>query len=1051
MKKHVPKMRRLTIPVILLCLPLQPIVAVASTPDNSRMGLDLRLIADIALKGRVTDEKGQGLPGVNVVVKGTTNGAQTDADGNFALTAPDNATLVISYVGYIAQEVAVGGRATVNVSLAPDAKALSEVVVVGYVTQDRQNLTSAVSSLDVNEAIKTPVPNIAQSIQGRVAGVQVESAGNPGSVPNIIIRGVGTVGSGSNPLYVIDGLWTDNIRDLNPNDVESTTVLKDASSTAVYGARGANGVILITTKRGQSGEPKISFNGYTGVENIYRKYNLANHSQWADWANQAAINAGIPSPSPGAVKGTPAYSDAVNTDWQKEFFQTGKIQDYNLSFSGGSSAGKNSTNFLISGGYFNQDGIVKGPKFERYSVRLNSGLTRGRLKLGQSALLTHINTTLLNEVPFVDVLTELPGIPVYNPANFGGYGYGSANLFNYSVNPIAAQEILNRTQKNNRLQGSANAEFSFFDFLSYRLNLGLEIHDYNDRNARREGYIRLGESNNNTTYLFENRGTQRFLLVENTLNFNKRFGDHNVTALLGYSEQTYHQDNATANATGFPSSPQYFFVLGAGTNLNTPPSVGGGIDEYAKRSYFSQLNYDYKGRYLVTGSFRRDGSSRFDPDRRYANFGAGSLGWRVSEEDFFKNSVSFINNLKLRASYGVNGNDQLGDAGNYAYQATVNQTIYYPLGTTQTLVNGAIQPSLESRGIRWESRYTTNFGLDMALLDNRLTLSTDYYISTTKNALVNPPLPGYGGVAGAGAYPFANLGEIENRGFELALGYHETRKAFTYGADLTLTTLRNKVLALSELQPNVPGFIGTTPVTRTTVGQPISRLYLLKMIGVFQNEEEIQNYRGANGNLIQPLAKPGDVKFEDTNGDGTINFDTDRQFVGNPFPKLQYGLNLSAAYKGIDLSIFFQGVTGNDILNSTRASLDILDGAGNFRSDIEPWTPENGSNTTPRLVYGGGAGQVKNYERASTRWVEDGSYLRLRNIQIGYTFPQLLTSKVPSLGSVRVYVTGRNVFTATKYTGFDPETPGLGIFGRGLDDGTYPNVRTFTAGLQVNF
>ncbi|MBO3271773.1 SusC/RagA family TonB-linked outer membrane protein [Hymenobacter defluvii] len=1051
MRKTIPKLRRLAIPALLCGLPLLPLAAQAATSATGFLTGTLLPVADAPVTGRVVDEKGTGLPGVNVVVKGTTNGTQTDADGRYTLTVPDGATLVFSFVGYTAKEVAVSGQTTINTALAPDNQALSEVVVVGYVTQDRQNITSAVSSLDVREANKVPVPTLAQSIQGRVAGVQVESAGNPGAVPNILIRGVGTVGSGSNPLYVIDGLWTDNIRDLNPNDVESTTVLKDASSTAVYGSRGANGVILITTKRGQSGEPKISFNGYAGVESIYRKYDLTNHSQWADWANQAAINAGIPSPSPGAVKGTPAYSDAVDTDWQKEFFRTGKIQDYNVSFSGGSNSGKNATNFLISGGYFNQDGIVKGPKFERYSVRLNSGLTRGRLKLGQSALLTHINTTLLNEVPFVDVLTELPGIPVYNPANFGGYGYGSANLFNYSVNPIGAQQILNRTQKNNRLQGSANADFAIFDFLSYRLNLGLEIHDYNDRNARKEGYIRLGESNPNTTYLFENRGTQRFTLVENTLNFNKRFGDHNVTALLGYSEQTYHADNATANATGFPSAPQYFFVLGAGTNTATAPIVGGGIDEYAKRSYFSQLNYDYKGRYLLTGSFRRDGSSRFDPDRRYANFGAGSLGWRISEEEFFKTALPVVNNLKLRASYGVNGNDQLGNAGNYAYQAVVNQTIYYPLGTGQTLINGAIQPALESRGIRWESRYTTDFGLDMALLDNRLTLSTDYYISTTKNALVNPPLPGYLGVAGAGAYPFANLGEIENRGFEFALGYHENRKAFTYGADLTLTTIKNEVLALSDLQPNVPGFIGTTPITRTSVGQPISRLYLLKMIGVFQSEEEILNYRSANGTVIQPLAKPGDVKFEDTNGDGSINFDTDRQFVGNPFPKLQYGLNLTAAYKGFDLSVFFQGVTGNDVFNSTRASLDILDGAGNFRSDIQPWTPENGSNTTPRLVYGGGAGNVKNYERASTRWVEDGSYLRLKNVQLGYTLPQSVNSLIPGLGSVRVYVTGRNIVTFTKYTGFDPETPGLGIFGRGLDDGTYPNVRTFTGGLQVNF
>ncbi|WP_460500026.1 SusC/RagA family TonB-linked outer membrane protein, partial [Hymenobacter agri] len=997
--------------------------------------------------GRVVDASGAGIPGVNVIVKGTSVGTQTDADGRYSIEAPEGATLVFSFVGYASQEVLVSGRSAVDVTLTVDSKALGDVVVVGYLTQDRQNVTSAVSSVNVQEAAKTPVPTLVQGLQGRVAGVQVESAGNPGAVPNVLIRGVGTTGSSSNPLYVIDGLWTDNIRDLSPADIESTTVLKDASSTAVYGSRGANGVILITTKKGMAGEPKISFNGYSGVESIYRKFDLTNHSEWADRAATAYRNAGL-DPAlrmPGSVKGTAAYSDAIDTDWQKEFFRTGQVQDYNLSFSGGSTGNKSASNFLLSGGYFRQDGIVKGPSFERYSVRLNSGLRRGRLKVGESLLLTHINTTLLNEVPFVDVLAELPGIPVYNPQNFGGYGYGSANLFNYSVNPIGAQQILSRTQKNNRLQGSANAEFAFTDWLSYRLNLGLEVHDYNDKNARREGYIRLGESSPNTTYLFENRGTATSTIVENTLNFNKRFGEHSVNALVGYSEQATYVNNATANATGFSSQPQYFFVLGAGTNTASPATVGGGMDAYTKRSYFSQLNYDYKNRYLVTGSFRRDGSSRFDASNRYANFGAGSLGWRISEEDFFRNALPAVNNLKLRASYGVNGNDLL--PGSYLYQPTVNQTVFYPLGTSQALQSAAIQTGLESKNIRWESRYTTDFGLDLALLDSRLTLAADYYISTTKDALVSPPLPAYLGTAGF-AQPFTNLGKIENKGWEFALGYHENRKAFTYGADLTLATVRNKVLQLSDIQPVIPGDFG---VTRTEVGQPISRLYLLDMLGIFQSQAEIDNYKSADGKVIQPLAKPGDVKYKDVNGDGTITYAGDRQYYGNPFPTLQYGLNLTAGFKGFDLSVFWQGVSGNDVLNITRTAVDGLNGDTNFRRDLTPWTPENQSNTTPRLVYGGGAEAVKNFELASTRWVEDGSYLRLKNVQLGYTFPKNLTSKVPSLGTVRVYVTGRNIVTFTKYTGFDPETPGTGIFGRGLDNGTYPNVRTFTGGLQVNF
>ena len=1043
MRKSVPKMGRLLVPAALSCLPLQSLLAhEAAAPETHKLA---RTAGPVT--GRIVDEKGAGLPGVNVLVKGTNVGTATNADGRYTIEAPAGAILVFSYVGYTSQEVVVGDRATVDVALAPDAQSLSDVVVVGYLTQDRQNVTSAVSSLNVKEAEKTPVPTLAQAFQGRVAGVQVEGAGNPGSVPNVLIRGVGTLGSGSNPLYVIDGLWTDNIRNLSPTDIESTTVLKDASSTAIYGSRGANGVILITTKRGQNGEPRISANGYVGVENIYRKYNLTNHSEWADLSAQAYRNAGL-DPTvrmPGAVKGTAAYSDAVDTDWQKEFFRTGRVQDYNVTFSGGSSSGKSATNFLISGGYFNQEGIVKGPSFERYNVRLNSGLTRGKLKISQSLLLTHINTTLLNEVPFVDVLAELPGIPVYNPANFGGYGYGSANLFNYSVNPIGAQQILNRTQKNNLVQGSISGEFAITSFLSYRLNLGLDLHDYNDKNARREGYIRLGESSPNTTYLFENRGTSTFTLAENTLNFNKRFGEHGVNALIGYSEQRTSTNNATANATGFSSQPQYFFVLSAGTNTATPATVGGGIDEYTKRSYFSQLNYDYKGRYLVTGSFRRDGSSRFDASRRYANFGAGSVGWRISEEDFFKNALPAVSNLKLRASYGVNGNDLL--PGSYLFQPTINQSVFYPLGTSQGLQSAAIQTTLEAKNIRWESRYTTDFGLDLALLDNRLTLSADYYTSITKDALINPPLPAYIGTSGF-LPPYTNLGQIRNRGFEFALGYHEGRKAFTYGADLTLTTVRNEVIQLSDLQPLIPGDFNAT---RTEVGQPISRLYVLDMVGIFQSQDEINNYKSADGKIIQPLAKPGDVKFRDVNGDGAITLGGDRRYQGNPFPTLQGGLNLTAGYKGVDLSIFWQGQTGNSVLNVTRTAVESLYGDTNFNRDIQPWSATNPSNTTPRLVYGGGDEAVKNNEIASSRWVEDGSYLRLKNVQIGYTFPKALTSRISSQGSVRVYLTGRNIFTLTKYTGFDPETPGVGIFGRGIDNGTYPNVRTFTGGLQVNF
>ncbi|WP_331146136.1 TonB-dependent receptor [Hymenobacter sp.] len=1048
MKKTVPKLSRVAIPALLCCLPLQVLTANAATlASENDTAADAFQSADISVSGRVTQENGEPLPGVTVLVKGTTTGASTNADGGFIISAPEGSTLVFSYVGYARKEVPVAaGSANMTVTLAEDVSALSEVVVVGYLSQDRQNLSSAVSSVDVREAAKAPVPTLVQSIQGRVAGVQVEGTGAPGSVPQINIRGVGSLALNSNPLYVIDGLWTNEIRNLSPSDIESTTVLKDASSTAVYGSRGANGVIIITTKRGQSGPPKISFNGYRGVESVYKTYDLTNHSQWADLSTVAYTNAGL-QPLIGANKAAGTFTNNVDTDWQKELFQNGVIQDYNLNFSGGSRNGKDANNFLISGGYFNQEGIMRGPKFERYNLRLNSGLTRGRLKVSESLLLTHINTRLLNDVPFIDVLTMLPGIPVYNPTETSGsgFGYGSPALNTFATNPIGSQEILSRNQTNNLLQGSVSADLSIFDFLSYRLNLGLDMQLYADKNQRTRGLIRQNGGDSPAS-LFENRGNNSTLLVENTLNFNRSLGDNNINAVLGYSEQKYQADNASAAANNFSPLPQYYFVLGAGPGGY---AVGGGINEWAKRSYFAQANYDYKNRYLVTGSFRRDGSSRFDQSKQYGNFYATSVGWRVSEEAFFKGALPFVNNLKLRASYGVNGYDEL--TGNYLYQATINQTVFYPLGSgpNQPLNPGSIQLALPSLGIQWEERYTTNFGIDAAFLENRLTLSTDYYISTTKKALVSPQLPAYLGAFGTD--PFTNAGEIENKGLEFALGYHENRKAFTYGADLTLTTLKNEVKSLPQTLPFIAGY---QQLTRTQVGQPISRLYLVPMEGIFQTEEEVRTHGS------QAYASPGDVKYTDTNKDGQIT-DADAVLYGNPFPKVQYGLNLSAGFKGFDLSVFFQGVSGNDIFNVARFWQDRFNEPTNFRADLNPWSPTNPSTTTPRLLQAGGAGNLgtsalQNARYNSTRWVQDGSYFRMRNIQIGYTLPTSVTNKVSEGSTLRVYLTGRNVFTITDYTGYDPETPGpqtpgVGAFGRGIDDGTYPNVRAFTAGLQLNF
>jgi TonB-linked SusC/RagA family outer membrane protein len=1051
MRKSVPKMRRLVLPAALSCLPLQPLLA------HALVASELRTNAPAAgpVTGRIVDEKGAGLPGVNVLVKGTNVGTATNADGRYTIEVPAGATLVFSYIGYASQEVVVGDRATVDVALAPDSRSLSDVVVVGYLAQDRQNVSSAVTPLDVKEATKQPVPTITQALQGQVAGVQVTGSGGPGDAPVVIIRGTGGLGnSNSAPLYVIDGLWTDNIRDLNPNDIATLNVLKDASSTAIYGARGANGVIQITTKKGKAGVPTIGINAYAGIDNVYKRYQLTNASQWADRAVQAYTNAGLDplnagqNSLAGAVKGAGgAFNPAIDTDWQKEFFQTGRVEDYNVNFSGGTTGDNAGSNYLISGEYFHQQGIVKGPDFKRYSLRLNSGLTKGRFRFQQNAQLTHINTTLLNGFPFIDVLTFLPSIPVYDPKNLGGFGTGSTINNTFATNPVGAQQLLRRTQSDNRLAGNITLDYSIFDFLTYRLNLALDGHMYSNADAQQLGILRQN-TQINTSSLSEYQGYDVFMMAENTLNFNKSFGDHHVNVLGGYSERYFNQHNTQAQTQNFTSVPQYYFQLSAGQTVGV---VTGTEEVITNRSYFSQATYDYKNRYLVSGSYRRDGSSRFLEQNRFGNFGAASLGYRISEEEFFKNALPAISNLKLRASYGVIGNDQLGGdyLGAYLPTPNINQNVNYVLGNGQVITNGRSQTVLASPGLQWEERRTKDIGLDAAFLENHLTLTADYYISESRKALAPVQVPIYTGNFGT---VFQNAGNLENRGFELALGYQNKVGDFTYSINGNLTTLRNLVTAV----PNEgQTYVDSQGLTSTSVGTSVGSFFLIPMAGIFQTADEVASYKNAAGQVIQPYAAPGDVKYADVNGDGVIS-DRDRVHVGSPFPTLQYGLNLNFGYKGFDLSVFAQGVHGNLIYNNAKFALERYDGPSNYEANVLPWTPDNHTNSTARLLQGGGTGNSAtaanmNALYYTTRWLEDGSYLRLKNVQLGYTFGKNLLGWAPAIGSLRVYVTGRNIVTFSNYSGFDPEITGTGFYGRGVDNGAYPNVRTFTGGIQATF
>ncbi|GAB3242462.1 TonB-dependent receptor [Hymenobacter seoulensis] len=1025
------------------CLPLAASVTPALAIATPARLTNTTLAPDLTVTGRVTDEKGQGLPGVNVLVKGTTNGTQTDANGAYTLSGvPDNATLVFSYVGYTAREFAVDGRTTIDVPLAPDSKIMNEVVVVGYLTQKREDVTGSVASVSSQDVRRSPVASVGEAIQGRLPGVTVANSGTPGQAPIVNIRGVGTLGSGSSPLYVIDGLWVQGggQRDFNPQDVESVQVLKDAASLAPYGASGANGVIIITTRHGRSGAPVFTANAYAGVQNIAKRYDLADATKWAEINNAAyaganrAGGAGNPDDRNPFARNLPGYS----TDWQEELFKQGSIQDYNVGVSGG---GPNST-FALSGGYFKQTGTIEGPKFERYSARINTGFNRGKLRVGQNLLLTRSNQTRVNGLPFIDVVRMTPVTPVLDPANPGGFGFGSNNTaITFGTNPIALQRLFNSTGTSNRLQGNIYGELDIFSFLRYRLNLATEYHGFHDREKRQYGQWRQNDPLNPSSYA-ENQGNELFGMAENTLTFDKSFDKHNLTAVAGYSRQRFEQEFTRGASFGYGTGPTYYWALDAGS---TNPQATGSSFVWAKESYFGQITYDYDQRYLLTAAYRRDGSSRFDPENRWGNFGAASVGWRISREAFFSD-ITAISNLKLRASYGALGNDQLLGAygGSYLYQGFVNPNVNYVFGQGQTIVNGSAQTVLASTGIKWEERRTTNVGFDLGALEDRLTFSADYYISKTRDALINPDLPFTSG--NAGSAPFRNLGELENKGFEFQLGYNDNRSAFRYGVNANLSTLTNRVTDLGRSGEKDNFFIGgPNGATRTEVGYELGSFFLNEFDGIYQT-----------GESIPAGLQAGDVRYKDLNNDGVIN-DSDRTHVGRVFPKFQYGANLNLGFGAFDLVAFFQGVQGNDVFNISRYFLDRLDENGNYRADIQPWTAANPSTTTPRAVItGNSAGN--NARFTSTRWLEDGSYLRLKNLQIGFTVPKAYLERVKGISSFRIYATGQNVFTITDYSGYDPETVGSGVpgsagnnLGRGFDEGSYPNLRTFTLGIQAGF
>ena len=994
------------------------------------------------ITGQVLDENNAGLPGASIVEKGTGNGTTTDASGNFSLNVADNATtLTVSSVGYTTQDVTIGNNTTINVKLVPDARSLSEVVVIGYQTIRKRDVTGANDVINPNQSNKVTANSLAESIQGLSPGVTVRNTGVPGQQASIQIRGVASF-LNTDPLYVIDGMIADANPTINNDDIESIQVLKDASAAAIYGSRAANGVVIITTKQGKEGPVRVSFSAKYGAQEIYKRWNVTDASGFAALQRQQYQNSGQ---TPPASVATGTFNPNINTNWQDQVLHTGSLQDYNLTLSGGTKT----SSYLISGSYFKNDGYVIGSNFDRASLRINTKSQLGRFTVGENVVLTNSNiqNPPVGINPIYDMAGMLPVIPVQdaryvNASNPGGYGIGTnPDAITYAFNPVAARNLSTNKSNFAKLVGNAYLDVKLTDWLTYRANAGLEVSfDYN-QGLRQLGVYQYSASPVPSS-VSEDRSRYYSLLFEHTLNFNKTFGLHSINGVVGISQQTARRDNTTGSRTNLATSGgQYFSTIDAATGISN--SAGGTGTDYRILGYLGRLNYAYNDKYLLTLTGRVDQDSRFGSNYRTGFFPSVAGAWRISEEKFFH--APWISDLKLSASYGKLG-IVVPTLGSFPYTAFINNNPRAIFGVDQTANVGAYQAQLANPDLRWEQRLSQNYGVTASFLNNRITSEINYYNSLSSDAILNLAVPGYlGNLQGN---PYVNTASIRNQGFEFSLTYRNNEHPFKWDVSGNFTTIKNRIENVGNQGQDV-NYIQSGN-TRSQVGRPVGQWYVLKTAGIFQTQEEINAYKGANGTLIQPNAKPGDIRYVDTNGDGQITQNDDRQFVGSPWPKLQAGAQFNASYGPFSLNVQFIGVFGYTVYNDVRRSLDTYQNT-NFRGDVNPWSATNTNTSDPRIgLESGDQGIISNNFSYTDRWLENASYVRLRNVEVGYTFQKSLLSKV-NLRNTRLYVSGQNLFTVTKYSGLDPDVTGANIQERGVDNGHWPSPRVISVGITGDF
>lgn len=974
---------------------------------------------EVAVTGTISStEDGMALPMATVLIKGTSNSVSTDLDGNFSIRANANDVLVFSYIGFTSQEVKVGNQTVINVKLATAATQLDDVVVIGYGTAKKSDLTGSVGVVKVEDAKKTITYDVAKQLQGQVAGVTVQSSGEPGGFVNIKIRGI-TSFNNNNPLFVIDGMIVDAPNDFAPGEIESMQVLKDASSAAIYGVRGANGVVIITTKKGKAGKTSVNYKAYTAFQEVARKIPVTNREQYQQIANASFANVGM-ALLPGNDPSSPNYINNVDTNWQDAAYRTGRVENHSLSFSGGSET----MNYSLNVDYFKNTSYLKVPQaFERYATTLNIGGQKGKFKYGAKLGYTDSGkdnfTSYNGESTITTLLQGIPTMPVYDANRLGGYG-GTDNLSQRAIilNVIGWNNLVNSDSNRNRFIGNVWGELEIVKGLKFTTRVTADQMNLKNRmfvpqsdlgwyyvTVKAESALNINQTNNTRT------------IVDNLLNYDINFGKHHFDAMAGSVMEDWRDQYMWSRGVGYDyneiSQIQFADAISGGENFQRE----------TRKSLLGRINYSYNDTYYITGNFRQDRSSKFAPKNSTGNYYSVSGAYKISND---LKLPEWWDTLKLRGGYGLLGNNTIA---NYDYSAVVNPFASYTFNNG--LAPGTTVIDLKDPNIKWEETSTTNVALEFAMFKNKLQFTTEYFVRTSDDIIVGQPLP-----FSTGAFPAnirTNVGSIRNQGFEFTVSYSNHDHDFQWDVNANLGTLKNKVLKIAN--DGLPIY-GAASITE--VGHSAGDLFAYVAEGIFQNTDDIANHATQLG------AEPGDVKFKDVNGDGQITSD-DRTHLGTSIPKYSYGFNFNASYKNFDFSMFWQGHGGNKVFNGTYAALMQGGILNSHKDELNYWTPENTNTNVPRPTFN----DVNQNNRESTRFIQKGDYLRLQNLQVGYNVPM---EKNKFVERVRLYVQGSNLLTITPYKGVDPDFNGNdGLISRGFDNGSFPNPRTFAFGIEASF